>query len=561
MNSALPTPVPNMATVDRRAVVSGTDTSGPVPVEYKFRPADGDARHLIVIFSGFNAPNGYHFAGRSLNDLRANILWIRDHFDEHYSYYMCRDMSFDIEFSVLNLIDRTLAGLGLTRDQASLLGVSKGGSAALYYGLKHGFRNIVTVVPQFLIGDYVRDRAVTGRYMMGTDMPQQHVDALNGAITEQLKAYGAQGHNVYLFTSEADEQYETEINPHLNLFWNCANFNLIRTNSPMVRQHGEVSGYNLPIISGVLAALTDGAQPRIGFLENGDQAVDEHGRHHFLAELRRSETLLAVLQKQDIRGNNLQLSGHAFIPGDAGYGPVQTVKQLVLESGGRVLEFPLAATEAKYTYSRYYDRYACDYPDAGFEPENKAGIPLNGIPGGSYELSVRVSSPAEGIDRRTPLVAQRPFDLRRPTGGIEVCLVGDEQGVRLIRRPIVGHSSQETAFSMEKSWQKERIFHVEGVFFVHGLEAAERGHSTYYLVLRNARATYSYRLGISRKAPVVRPHVRRGDYGNYEFGYFATSGYKGIDLKNAATGEYEVHISMSRGGSLFSVAAGAITLA
>ncbi|MYQ43919.1 hypothetical protein GTW40_02370, partial [Streptomyces sp. SID4985] len=70
--------------------------------------------------------------------------------DGHYSYYMCRSMDFGIEDSVHRLIESTRARLGLTRDQVSLLGVSKGGSAALYYGLKYGYRNIVTVVPQFL---------------------------------------------------------------------------------------------------------------------------------------------------------------------------------------------------------------------------------------------------------------------------------------------------------------------------------------------------------------------------------------------------------------------------
>ncbi|POX49008.1 hypothetical protein C3489_25760 [Streptomyces sp. Ru71] len=546
--------------MDRRGVVTGTDTSGAVPVEYRFRPAEGDVRHLIVVFSGFAAPNGYHFAGKSLNGLRANVLWIRDEFDGHYSYYMCRSMNFDIEASVLGLIQNTMGQLGLGPEQVSLLGVSKGGSAALYYGLKYGFRNIVTVVPQFLVGSYVRDRAETGRYMLGPDMPQAHVDMLDGAIPELLKSYGGQGHNIYLFTSEADEQYETEISPHLQLFWACDNFNLIRTNSQLVRQHGEVSGYNLPLVLGMLSALSDGAVPRLGFVENGDARVDPYERQRYLAELRASEALTAVLNKQDIRGNNLLLSGHAFVPGESPHGEFPTVKSLVVEGGGKHFEFPLATTEAKHTYSLYFDRYARDYTDGGFEPEAKTGISMAGMPGGVYELSVRVSSPAEGIDRRTKLVARRPFDIRRPFGGLEISLIGDEQRVRLVRRPVLGHFSQETAFSLEKSWLKDRVLHVEGVFFVHGIEAAAHGHANYYLVLRGAQATYSFRLGMSRKPLAVRPHVRRGDFGSYDFAYFATSGYKGVALTNAIAGDYEAYISMSTGGSLFSASAGAVTL-
>ncbi|MGW1026518.1 hypothetical protein ACWD4J_22955 [Streptomyces sp. NPDC002577] len=529
-------------------------------MEYRFRAAEGDVRHLIVVFSGFAAPNGYHFAGKSLNGLRANVLWIRDEFDGHYSYYMCRAMNFDIEAAVVGLIEGTMAQLGLTRDQVSLLGVSKGGSAALYFGLKYGYRNIVTVVPQFLIGSYVRDRTETGRYMLGEDMPQMHVDMLDSAVPELLKSYGGQGHNIYLFTSGADEQYETEINPHLQLFWACANFNLIRTNSQLVRQHGEVSGYNLPLVCGILSALADWAEPRLGFVENGYAQVNPVERQHYLAELRQTEALTAVLNKQDIRGNNLLLSGHAFIPGESPHGEFQQTKSLIVEGGGRHWEFPLATAEAKHTYSLYFDRFARDYTDGGFEPEAKTGIPMAGISGGAYELSVRVTSPAEGIDRRTKLVARRPFDIRRPFGGLEISLIGDEKRVRLLRRPVIGHFSQETAFSLEKSWLKDRTLHVEGVFFIHGIEAAAHGHANYYLVLRGAQSSYSFRLGMSRKPAAVRPHVRRGDFGTYDFAYFATSGYKGIALTNAAPGDYEVYISMSTGGSLFSASAGGITL-
>lgn len=561
MTTALPPLVPNLAAIDRRSVVTSTDTSGPFPVEYRFRPAEGDARHLIVIFSGFAAPNGYHFAGKSLNDLRANILWIRDDFDGHYSYYLCRDMNFGIESSVAGLIERTMSGLGLTHEQVSLLGVSKGGSAALYFGLKYGYRNIVTVVPQFLIGDYVYDRAETGRYMLGDMMPQQNVDSLNSAVPSLLNAYGGQGHNIYLFTSEADEQYEKEINPHLQLFWGCANFNFIRTNSSMVRQHGEVSGYNLPLVTSVLAALTEGAEPRLGFLENGNPQVNEVERSGYLAELRKSDQLIAVLNKQDIRGAGLLLSGHAFIAGESPYPQGFMTKSLIAEgAGGRHWEFPLKVTEAKHLYSLYFDRFACDYPNGGFEPENPSGILVNELPAGAYELSVRVTSPTDGIDRRTPLAARRPFDLRRPFGGTEISLIGDTKKVRLFRRPILGQHSQETAFSLENTWLKERTFHVEGTFFIHGIEAAEHGHANYYLVLRSERAIYSFRLGMSRKPAAVRGHIRRGDFGNYDFAYFATSGYKGITLKNAAPGDYEVYISMSTGGSLFSAPAGHVTL-
>ncbi|MFI0962588.1 hypothetical protein ACH4S8_14465 [Streptomyces sp. NPDC021080] len=529
-------------------------------MEYRFRAAEGDTRHLVVIFSGLAAPNGYHYAGKSTAGLRANVLWIKDDFDGHYSYYMCRAMNFDIEASVHRLIEKTMTDLGLTRDQVSLLGVSKGGSAALYYGLKYGYRNILAVVPQFLVGSYVRNQELTGRYILGEDMPQDHVDALDDAIPGMLREQGGQGHNIYLFTSEADVQYATEISPHLDHFWACENFNLIRTQSELVRQHGEVSGYNLPLIVGVLSALSEGAEPRLGLLENGDTQTDATERRRHLAELRASDALTAVLVKHEIRGSNLLMSGEAFIPGQSLYGDFPTTKSLIVEGDANHWEFPLATTGAKYTYSRYFDRFARDYADGGFEPKASAGISLREIPSGAYDLSVRVVSPVEGIDRRTTLVARRPFGVRRPHGGHEISLVGDEKRVRLMRRPIIGHFSKEAVFSMEESWLENRNLHVEGVFFVHGVEANSPKHSTYYLVLRGTKSTLSFRLGKSYRPEEVSPHVRRGDFGTYDYAYFATSGYKGVALPNTASGEYEMFVSMSTGGALFSAAAGTVTI-
>lgn len=97
--------------------------------------------------------------------------------------------------------------------QCSLLRVSKGGSAALYFGCKYGFPNIVTIVPQFLLGTYVSMRKPTGRFMLGDGMPPQHIAMLDRLLPGTVAADKQVARNIYLFISPAGYQYEEEIKP------------------------------------------------------------------------------------------------------------------------------------------------------------------------------------------------------------------------------------------------------------------------------------------------------------------------------------------------------------
>ncbi|NEC29011.1 DUF2974 domain-containing protein, partial [Streptomyces sp. SID8111] len=78
--------------------------------------------------------------------------------------------------SVITLITNVTKALGLTPGDVTLWGSSKGGSAALYYGLKYGFRNIVASVPQLRIGSFVREAyPEVGRHMLGEAMSDDSV--------------------------------------------------------------------------------------------------------------------------------------------------------------------------------------------------------------------------------------------------------------------------------------------------------------------------------------------------------------------------------------------------
>lgn len=268
-----------------RRMHTGTDTSGELPVEYRFYPARRGNRHLVVVFANFSAPEDYGWSNGILDNVRSNILWIRDRFDGHNSYYLCKDMDFSVERSVLAVIDRFLDTLSLTRRDCTLVGSSKGAGTALHYGLSHGFGNIVAVVPQFSIGSYVRhEKPATARFMAGKKVSDEAVAALDARLPDLVRQERNREANIYLFSSAGDEQYETQIKPHLLSFHGYDNFNFILTDSPYVSDHSQVAGRNVPVIMGIVNLLIDGIAPRIGYVRNGyeDPAADRSALDTYL---------------------------------------------------------------------------------------------------------------------------------------------------------------------------------------------------------------------------------------------------------------------------------------
>ncbi|KJK53927.1 MULTISPECIES: Ig-like domain-containing protein [unclassified Streptomyces] len=257
------------AAQNARRVFTGVDSAGAVPIEYRFSHARNGNRHLVVVFANFTAPGEYGWSNGVLDKVRSNILWIRDLFDGANTYYLCKGMDFSLEQSVAGLISRVMGALSLTPDEVTMFGSSKGGSAALFFGLKYGFRNIVASVPQFLIGTYVREGIPGAAKVMMGEVTEQNVAALDAVLPELVRSGANRSANIYVITSPQDEQYKRQVEPFIGLFQGRENFNFVYNDSPLITDHGKVTLRNLPTIMGLLNLLVDGITPRIGMVRNG----------------------------------------------------------------------------------------------------------------------------------------------------------------------------------------------------------------------------------------------------------------------------------------------------
>lgn len=245
------------------------DAGPELQIQYRFQKARFDCKHLLIVMSGFNSPDPtvYDFSG-TLHHCHSAILWIKDDFNRLPAYYLCQQMDFSIEAGVSELIEYIIDTA--KPENISILGASKGGSAALWFAIKHNIHNVITCVPQMRIGSYLAHSKWqdVGRVMMG-NMDSENINRLDRLLPEKIAADQQLARHIYLFTSPEDEQFETDIVPTLPLLERYENFNLIETHSRFVNRHEDVTRYNVNLVLALVYQFEDGITPWWGIVHNG----------------------------------------------------------------------------------------------------------------------------------------------------------------------------------------------------------------------------------------------------------------------------------------------------
>lgn len=212
-------------------------------IKYFFSPCSYKSAYLVVVFSAFNSPEAerqisYNYIS-ALSNIDCNKLYILDSYGPRGSYYIGEEMNFEFETSVISLITYIASGLNISLKNVISAGSSKGGSAALYFGLKYNFGNIISGAPQTRIADYIISVSpVTADYMLGTNREKSKIDKLNNIIFKQTdKPILSQ---IYLFTSENDWQYQFHVEPFVKrLNEKNENLDLIKDNN--MKSHGDIA--------------------------------------------------------------------------------------------------------------------------------------------------------------------------------------------------------------------------------------------------------------------------------------------------------------------------------
>lgn len=365
-----------------------------ITIKYKQKNRKYDTKHLIVVFSGFGSVGEFTYDLENvLQDCPAHVLWIKDDFNDHCSYYLCQGMDFHIEDVVNNFILKKLKELNLTKEDCTLIGCSKGGTAALYFGIKFQFKNILSSVPQFYIGSYIKKGwPAIASHMMG-DVSNQHVERLNDILPKLINSDNNLDKNIYLLTSKADTQYYSEIEPNLSSFIKYKNFNLLLSKSILVREHNQVTGHHLPLILGIIYSLSQGATPHYGYSELGG---DEYS-----SPISPSAEPLTVLKTVSIKNNRIYPEGISILRGLSCQDYKDIIIKLLFVTEVTTQEITLAkGHKPALTRLLYKDNYV-NYDKGWFCTPSFGGFDSDIIANGEYQLFITVT--CQGITKKNPL--------------------------------------------------------------------------------------------------------------------------------------------------------------
>ncbi|WP_429087783.1 accessory Sec system protein Asp2 [Aeromonas allosaccharophila] len=515
-----------------------------VEISYLFQPAKQDRKHLVIIFSGFGSKSSvsYDFRGESAKSCRSNILWIKDSFSEECSYYLNTTHSDKVETSVYGLISYFINKLGIDKERCILVGFSKGGSAALYYGLKFGFFNILASCPQFHIGSYVKNNWPR---VADNIIKDGNIDSIDNLLPSLLRDDLSTDKNIYLISSPNDLQYSSEIEPYLSYFYKYSNFNFVFTKSKLAWQHNKVTRYNLPIILSILYAHGEGVRPKFGLINNDEPCSSMDSV--YLKALQEKNEVVTELLSCSIENSLLHIKGISFIKGYECPEYSKIKHTLILSGRNGCYRFPLGKNLNKEINYIYFENVYCDYSAAEFTTPGHRGIDISNIQRDIYTLHIEVE--CAGIVQIKKLETKKSFNTSYLIEGDEYYLGSFEGDVYIHRKDLL-EEDKDKVFEISSKWHKGSLLHYEGTFAIRGINVSNWGGASYYVILKGEFNTYPFKIGMTELNN--SSELFKDTYNIYKKSYFSTLGRKGIDISEVPQGNYDVFICMSHQGKTFS---------
>jgi len=514
-------------------------------VQYVFSPAKQDRKHLLVIFSGFGLD--YDFYGSTLDGCRSNILWIKDDFKGENTYYLCVKKDFFVEEVVIDLINTTLNKLSITEKQCTLSGFSKGGSAALYYGLKYNFSNILTSCPQIKIGSYLKNNWPSKvEHIFGEGSTNDTVDFFDSLIPNLLETKEISEKNIYFITSINDEQYLDQIKPYLSHFIKCNNFNLVNTNSTLAWQHNKVTKYNIPIILSIIYAHGDGVFPHFGYISNGTPKCNKENYEVELRALQNRNEAIAKINRVKLDSNIFYLDGVALIKGYECNSYEKIKHKVIFSCESQSYEYPLGKLLNQDLSYQFFESVFCDYTAAQITSIGQKGIDISKLPEGVYTvrclIEVNNKSIIEDFNFTSNSNTQSIFENKI----INAFSKADKLylSVNYLDKINAGN-----VFSIEKKWLREGKIHYEGNYVIKGVEINSWGDAVYYISFISRDNQITMKMGLSHRENLNT--VFPDHYGHYSKAYYCSIGNDGIDIRDLPEGLYKIKIILCKQGVIY----------
>ena len=207
-------------------------------VKYLFLPQKSDT--LLIVFSGFTGDVRRYNYVSSFRKLEVNKLYILDSWGYQGSYYWMDMGDTYPERMVNELINTIVEDNGIKR--IITCGSSKGGSAAIYFGLINNASYIFSGACQFLVGTYLgrEEHSKILEGMIGDLDKEKMISILDHKISDVISKH-RESTAIHLFYSTEELTYERQIIP----LKSCLDHYGIKYNEKieLFKDHAEVGNF------------------------------------------------------------------------------------------------------------------------------------------------------------------------------------------------------------------------------------------------------------------------------------------------------------------------------
>lgn len=175
-----------------------------------------ESNDILIVFTACTKEGQkarYNYV-RTLEEFSCNKLFILDDFgfDGRGAYYLGKDKDFAISKDVEILIDKICKKVNAKKE--IYIGSSKGGYAALYFGISRKNTTMIVGAPQYRLGKYlsIPNHKSILTYIMG-DESIESIEKLNVLMENRLNENNKENNTIYLHYSTEEETFKSDISP------------------------------------------------------------------------------------------------------------------------------------------------------------------------------------------------------------------------------------------------------------------------------------------------------------------------------------------------------------
>ncbi len=173
---------------------------------------------LILTFPGFSSlgnPPAYNYI-RTLKDSNTHKLFILDDHGPRGSYLIGQNRDNSIELSVMSLLSNLCQEYDIKHENIISQGSSKGGTCALYFGIKYGFGYAIAGGPQIRVGTYLSHAAPDVLDFIAGGRGKEDILHLDNILYDMLKIPFKKFPKIFIHVGRGDHHYHGHILPFLN---------------------------------------------------------------------------------------------------------------------------------------------------------------------------------------------------------------------------------------------------------------------------------------------------------------------------------------------------------